>query len=34
MKEDFKDLLRFNEQTLKSIWDDKADDIWNEYLKE
>ena len=33
MKDDFKDLLKFSEQALKSVWDNKADDIWNDYLK-
>ncbi len=33
MKDDFKDLLKFSEQALKSVWDNKEDDIWNEYLK-
>lgn len=33
MKDDFKDLLRFNEQALKSVWNNKADDIWSKYLK-
>ena len=33
MKDDFKDLLKFSEQSLKSIWDNKEDEIWNSYLK-
>ena len=33
MKDDFRDLLRFSEQALKDIWDNKQDDIWNTYLK-
>lgn len=33
MKDDFKDLLKFSEQSLKKVWDNKEDDIWNEYLK-
>lgn len=33
MKDDFKDLLKFSEQALKNVWDNKADDIWSEYLK-
>lgn len=33
LQEDFKDLLRFSESSLKKIWDNKEDDIWEEYLK-
>lgn len=33
LKEDFKDILRFSEKSLKSVWDNKEDDIWNSYLK-
>ena len=33
MKDDFKDILKFGEKSLKRIWDNKPDDIWNEYLK-
>jgi AbrB family looped-hinge helix DNA binding protein len=33
MKDDFKDLLKFSEQSLKKVWNNKEDDIWNEYLK-
>ena len=33
VKDDFKDLLKFSEQALKSVWDNKADDIWSDYLK-
>jgi AbrB family looped-hinge helix DNA binding protein len=33
LKDDFKDILRFSEQSLKEVWDNKEDDIWNEYLK-
>jgi AbrB family looped-hinge helix DNA binding protein len=32
MKDDFKDLLKFSEQSLKNVWDNKQDDIWNSYL--
>jgi len=31
--DDFKDLLKFSEKSLKSVWDNKQDDIWNSYLK-
>ena len=33
LKEEFKDILKFNEQSLKKIWDNKEDEIWNSYLK-
>lgn len=33
MIDDFKDLLKFSEISLKSVWDNKQDDIWNSYLK-
>ena len=32
-KDDFKDLLKLNEKSLKKIWDNEIDDIWNNYLK-
>jgi AbrB family looped-hinge helix DNA binding protein len=33
MKEDFKDIIRFSEDSLKEVWDNKEDDIWSTYLK-
>jgi len=33
MKDNFKDLLKFSEQSLKEVWNNKEDDIWNTYLK-
>lgn len=33
MKDDFKDLIKFSEQALRDVWDNKQDDIWNTYLK-
>ncbi len=33
MKDDFKDLLKFSEQSLKKVWVNKEDNIWNEQLK-
>ena len=33
LKEDFKDILKFSERSLKSVWDNKQDDIWSSYLK-
>ena len=33
LKDDFKDILRYSEQSLKEVWDNPEDDIWNQYLK-
>lgn len=33
LKDDFKDILKFSERSLKEVWDNKSDNIWNEYLK-
>ncbi len=33
IKEDFKDILKFSEDSLKKIWNNKEDDVWGEYLK-
>ena len=33
IKDDFKDLLKSSEKTLKKIWDNKEDNILNEYIK-
>lgn len=33
MKDDFKDLFKFSERSLKGVWDTKRDDIWGCYLK-
>ena len=33
MKEDFKDIIIFSEQSLKGVWDNKEDEIWSTYLK-
>ena len=32
-KDDFKDLLKLSEKSLKKIWDNPEDEIWNDYLK-
>ena len=32
-EDDFKDILKLSELSLKEIWDNKEDEIWNEYLK-
>ena len=31
-KDDFKDLLKLKEKSLKEIWDNQEDEIWNNYL--
>ena len=33
IKDDFKDMLKFSEISLRSVWNNKEDDIWSEYLK-
>ena len=32
IKDDFRDLMKFSEQSLESVWENKDDDIWNSYL--
>jgi hypothetical protein len=33
IKDNFKDILKFSEQSLKSVWNNKDDEIWSSYLK-
>lgn len=33
VKDDFKDLLKLSELSLKDLWDNEHDEIWNIYLK-
>jgi AbrB family looped-hinge helix DNA binding protein len=33
MKDEFKDILHFSEQSLKEVWDNPEDDIWSQYLE-
>ncbi len=33
LEDDFSDLVKISEESLKSIWDNKEDNIWNSYLK-
>ena len=33
LKDDFKDILNFSENSLKKIWNNKEDEIWRKYLK-
>ncbi len=32
MKDNFKDILKFSELSLKEVWNNKKDDVWQEYL--
>lgn len=32
VKDNFKDVLKITEDSLKEIWDNKEDDIWSSYL--
>ena len=33
VKDDFKDLLKLSELSLRDLWDNEYDKIWNIYLK-
>lgn len=33
LKDDLKDICKFSEKTLKKIWDNKEDEIWNQLGK-
>lgn len=33
VRDDFKDLIRLSESSLRKLWLNKEDEIWNEYLK-
>jgi len=33
LEEDFSDLLKISEESLKTIWDNKEDEVWSSYLK-
>ncbi len=33
IKDDFKDILKFSEISLRSVWDNNEDNMWNNYLK-
>ena len=33
LKDDFSDILKLSERSLKDLWDNKEDDVWNSYLK-
>ena len=31
--DNFKDIMKFSEQSLKEVWDNEEDEIWASYLK-
>ena len=33
MRDEFKDVLHFSEQSLKEVWDNPEDEIWSQYLE-
>ena len=33
IKDGFKDILKYNQDSLKEVWDNKEDDIWATYLR-
>lgn len=33
LADDFSDVLKFSEESLKEVWDNEQDDIWASYLK-
>ena len=33
VEDDFKDLLKLSELSLKNLWDNEQDKVWNTYLK-
>lgn len=34
LNDEFKDVERISEQSLKKLWLNKDDDVWNQYLKQ
>ena len=33
MGDDFSDIIRHTEESLKEVWNNEKDEIWNSYLK-
>jgi len=33
LKDNFKDIQKFSEESLKEIWENEDDEIWDSYLK-
>ena len=31
--DDFKDILKFSDISLKEVWGNKKDDVWERYIK-
>lgn len=29
LKDNFKDIIKFSEKSLKNVWDNPQDDLWN-----
>lgn len=34
MKDEFKDVLHFSEQSLREVWNNPEDEIWSQYLED
>lgn len=34
LQNDFQDLVKFSEDSLKEVWDNKEDDVWDVYLED
>ena len=32
IRDDFRDILKFSEDSLNDVWGNKDDEIWNKYL--
>jgi hypothetical protein len=33
-RDEFKDILKFNEKAMKELWDNEEDEIWNNILRQ
>lgn len=33
-EDNFSDVVKLTEESLKEVWDNEEDEVWNEYLKE
>ena len=33
IEDDFADTIQHSENSLKEVWDNEADDVWNKYMK-
>jgi AbrB family looped-hinge helix DNA binding protein len=34
VKDEFSDILKLSEQSLREVWDNKEDEIWSKYLED